>query len=97
MRAVHLSDLNIAARTLLAVPEAIRADMIKEVLSQAQVADKYRKRTGRSHAQFGNGSLSAACQHRIKSRRPDRCDPNYLECLEIVIQALIGRAGDEIP
>lgn len=91
MRALHLSDLNIAVRTLLAVPAQERAATIQELLSTAHMADKYRKHTGRAHAKYGNGTLSAACQHRSKARCPNRCDPNYLECMEIVIKSLISR------
>jgi len=49
MRAVHLSDLNVAVRTLMAVRANERAFKFERLLDQAQTADKYRKRTGRAH------------------------------------------------
>ncbi len=89
MRSVHLSDLNLAARTLMVAPDAQRVGMMETLLVRAQTADKYRKKTGRAHARYGNGSLGAACQDWPKAPMPDRCDPNYLMCLHAVVQALI--------
>ena len=91
MRAVHLSDLNLAARTLLAVPVMQRRDTIRDIFKAAHIADKYRKRTGRPHTWFGNGTISGACQRRAKAHSPDRCDPDYLACMGIVIRALLDR------
>lgn len=95
MRAVYLSDLNIAARTLLAIPKAKRAATIADLLCSAHLADKYRKRTGQNHKIYGNGTLSDACQTMPAERMPDRCDPNYLDCMGIVIQALLYRRAHE--
>lgn len=95
MRAVHLTDLNIAARTLLALAPDQRAGAIARLLICAHIADKYRKKTGRAHALYGNGTLGAACQSHPKRRMPDRCDPAYLECFRIVIHALLDRTKHE--
>lgn len=89
MRSVHLSYLNLAARTLMVVPPAQRVAMMATLLVRARTADKYRKKTGRAHVHHGNGSLRAACQNCPKAPMPDRCDPSYLLSLRIVVQALI--------
>mgnify|MGYP003630823097 CR=1 FL=1 len=92
MRAVHLSDLNLAARALLAVPDNGRRELLKYLIQYAHLADKFRKKTGRAHPQFGDGSLGAICQPAAMAAMPDRCDPRYLECLGIVIEGLLDRA-----
>lgn len=97
MRAIHLSDLNLATRTLLAVPARARAATMQDLVGAAQVADKFRKQTGRAHSVYGNGTLGAACQHRKKAKMPDRCDETYLECMGIVIGHIIGKGVDEEP
>ena len=94
MRAVHLSDLNVAVRTLMAVRANERAFEFERLLDQAQTADKYRKRTGRAHFSYGNGTLGAACQAHAKRPMPDRCDPEYLSCMETVIRGLLARRVD---
>lgn len=95
MRAIHLSDLNLAARTLLAVPDQARVGTMQCLVNAARVADKFRKRTGRAHIVYGNGSLGSACQHREKVKMPDRCDVEYLECLGIAIEQIIGKGVDD--
>lgn len=95
MRAVHLSDLNMAARTLICARVPDRAVMLASLLEQAHVADKYRKRTGRAHPQFGNGTLSDACQQHPRASMPDRCDPQYLGCLAVVINGLLKTRSDQ--
>ncbi len=89
MRALHLSDLNLGARTLLRARETDRAQFIKTLLEQAHTADKYRKRTGRAHPEFGNGTLSDACGAHARLPMPDRCDPQYLRCLSDVIKGIL--------
>lgn len=95
MRAVHLSDLNLAARTLLAVPDQARVGTMQCLVNAARVADKYRKRTGRAHIVYGDGTLGSACQHREKVNMPDRCDKKYLDCMRIAIEQIIGKGVDD--
>lgn len=96
MRAIHLTDLNLAVRTLLAVPMRDQVALMKRLLVMARTADKFRKRIGRVHLVFGNGSLGAACQRFPKVPMPDRCDHTYLDCLQIVVTELRNHATNEI-
>ena len=91
MRAVHLSDLNLASRTLMVVAPSQRQAFAQGLLDAAHVADKVRKRTGRAHVQYGNGTLGGACQRHPKAKMPDWCDSEYLDCMQMVIVALAGR------
>ena len=57
MRAVLLADLEQGARALLARPNCDWPDLAALMIAQARLADKYRKRTGRAHPDWGNGTL----------------------------------------
>lgn len=88
MRRVHLTDLNIATRVLMAADESCRHGIAAELIANAQIADRYRKRTGRNHFVWGAGSLADACRNHPRAMRPLGCDPLFLTCLATVITAL---------
>jgi len=88
MRPVYLTDLNIAARTLMATPAQDRDSMMTTILRRTQVADKYRKMTGRRHPEFGAGRISDTCNNMLKHPMPARCNADYLACLQIAVQTL---------
>ncbi|MGJ8546792.1 MAG: DUF7742 family protein [Sulfitobacter sp.] len=60
MRALHCVDLSLAARALCAAPPPQRAALAKTLCAQADLADRYRKRLGKIHPKWGDGSLAAA-------------------------------------
>ncbi|MGY9032453.1 MAG: DUF7742 family protein [Rhodobacterales bacterium] len=78
MRRAHLTDLNIATRVLMAVP----------MENHQQLADKYRKKTGRAHPIWGVGSLADARIVQIQAPPQTGCDANYLACLSTVVALL---------
>lgn len=88
MRPILVNDLHTAARTLMAVPRAERLTAMNAIMVQAQAADLYRKRLGRSHRVWGNGTLASACQSHACVRMPSRCDAEFLDCLGVVVQTL---------
>ena len=96
MRAIHLSDLNLAARTLMVAHSCERLKFLFSLFENTNAADKYRKHTGLAHPQFGNGSLGAACQNYPKAPMPDRCQPQYLDCLRVVIEGLLTSETDDV-
>lgn len=96
MRAVHLSDLNLAARTLMLVRAQDRSARIAQILDQAHTADKFRKRIGRAHFPYGNGTLAAACQPYPKHTMPNHCDQNYLASMDAVVRGLLARRSAAI-
>lgn len=57
MRHPGLDDLVAAARVLSGHPPAARAALADRLLAEAHAADQYRKRLGRPHPDWGNGSL----------------------------------------
>lgn len=93
MRRVLYGDVTAAARALLAVPPAARGALLARMFDEADAADAHRLRTGRSHPDYGTGSLmSAALAHPV-AREPFLDDPAYAACMGQVFRALVARAG----
>ncbi|APZ55064.1 hypothetical protein [Salipiger abyssi] len=88
MRPVLHGDLICAACALLSVPQGQRWRAARDLVARADAADRYRRRIGRAHAEWGNGTLmSAALSQAIApERRLD--DPDYADCLILVLEAL---------
>jgi len=97
MRAVGLSDLDVAARALLAQPPCDRAGFATRLIAQAHTADLWRKRFGVACPNGGTGSLYAqAC---LWPRVPSsKCSASYCSALAEVLDALAAwRArGDNV-
>lgn len=60
MRRVLISDLLEFERHLLRAPLKSRASILNAILHQADIADRFRKRTGRRHPDFGDGTIAGA-------------------------------------
>ncbi len=93
MRPIYPSDLQDAARALLAAPARRRPEIAKNLLLRAQVADKYRKCHNRPHPEFGVGSLGDAARSYPRGPLPRGCNAEYLACMQVMIAAQIGN-GD---
>lgn len=91
MRAVLHGDAVAAARVLFALSEAERGAVMVRMLDEAHWADAYRKRTGRAHPLWGNGSLMAAALRRRVVSEPPVSDPDYCRCLIRVFEAILSR------
>ena len=92
MREIVHGDVVAAACALLAVtPEGWEA-RIAGYLIRADAADRYRRRIGRAHPRWGNGSLMGAvlCEAGIWPE-PRLSDPVYAEAMVAVLMALIRR------
>lgn len=87
MRPVHLTDLDAAVRALLHLAEADWPLMAADVVKTTQAADKYRKRTRKTHPTFGNGSLSSTVSRQVKAP-VQSCDARYRRCLAVLLGAL---------
>ena len=91
MRQVLIGDIIAAARSLLELPEECRKDRLREMLYRAQVADKVRKRTGKAHRLWGNGSLMAAAFPKPTRPEPFLSDPDYLDVFRMVAEGLLSQ------
>ena len=60
MRTVTQADVMAAARRLWGLPRRDWGTVMVKALGEAHAADLYRKRLGRLHPAWGNGSLAAA-------------------------------------
>lgn len=88
MRPVLHSDLAYAARALVDIDDQSRARLAGRMLQEAQWADKFRKRLGKPHPRWGNGTLSAAAAQYPLCPEPSVDDPDYSLCLMAILRAL---------
>lgn len=91
MRPVTQTDLAAAARVLLALPPAARAAGLAALFARADLADRHRQATGRSHPRYGNGTLVAAA---LACPRAEPATPGaheFMACLAQVLEALLAR------
>jgi len=91
MRPVLHSDLIFAARALMALPSCARATAADHLIARADAADRYRRRFGRAHADWGNGTLMALACKTTLPPEPSLRDPAYTACLAAVLAALADR------
>lgn len=92
MRRVGLSDLDAAARALMAVPPAVRPAFARALIEAAHCADRVRKRTGQPEPSGATGSLFV--QAGLHPQRPAAfaCS-EYVQSMEAVLQALVAWRG----
>jgi hypothetical protein len=95
MRPLAPSDLSVAARALMALPEPARAGAAARIVAEARAADRFRRRTGRWHPLWGDGTLEAAARARPLAPQPVWGDRAHLSCMALVLAALLepGRPG----
>lgn len=95
MRTVLIGDAVAAARALLPLPQAARPAMMARLLYEAHLADCCRKRLGRGHPRFGNGTLMDAASRHPQPPEPFLDDAEYLSALLTVLAALLARKRRE--
>lgn len=94
MRPVTHTDVTDAARCLIGLPEYAWPEALGRLVARAHAADLFRKRTGRDHRAWGDGSLSASA--RANGRLPDEphlSDRRYIEAFARVLNFLIEWRG----
>ena len=92
MRPVLHTDLLMAARAARCVPVASRSERLAQWLREAHWADRYRKRLGRAHPHWGNGSLLARAMTE-PLEQPSWPESEELVALAEVIAAVLGWRG----
>ena len=91
MRPVLHGDVSTAARALLHVPAGRRSGLCRRLIAEAEIADRYRRLTGRLHPRFGNGSLMSAAFKYPLHREPNFDHRDYCCCVIQVLQRLNDR------
>ncbi|TMM54320.1 hypothetical protein [Sulfitobacter sabulilitoris] len=91
MRPLMHGDITHAARALLAVPRLARVHVCGDLMRRADWADCYRKRLGRPHPSWGNGTLAAAARSRPIARERTLDDLEYCRCVALVLAGIMAR------
>ncbi len=89
MRAILHVDIVTLGRVLLTVEGCKRKRFCDDIFDQAQAADKYRKKFGKSHVRMGSGSLASACSGLDRMVEPFLSDPDYARCLRIIFDRIL--------
>lgn len=90
MRAITSGDLHLLTRYLAGVRPADRATAARRVIEQAHLADRYRKRLGRAHRVWGDGSLGAALPWAaLAATGPFLSDRDHLEAMSDALRAIL--------
>lgn len=90
MRPVTHGDVVAAATAIRPLPAALRRQEVLRLLERAHAADLFRKRTGRPHPFWGDGSLMGIALKDGTSRtEPFLSDPEHLSALAAVIETLL--------
>lgn len=92
MRAVRSEDLMVAARALMAVEQDTRPWLARRMAQEARWADKYRKRFGRRHVLWGDGTLRGAAVRRVLAPERPLSDPACGAAMVLLLDVLVGRA-----
>ncbi|MGB4829582.1 MAG: hypothetical protein WBP18_20310 [Paracoccaceae bacterium] len=82
-------DVILFARVLSALPKADRAQAARGILAETAAADRHCRALGRSHPQFGDGSLAARLMRAEIPPLTHADDPEFLHALRIVARAVL--------
>ncbi len=94
MRPVLHGDVVAAARALYPLEVGARATTLDSLLRRAAWADAFRKRTGRVHPVWGDGSLMAVALGQDPPPEPPLSDSVYCDCLAQVFEGLVAWRRD---
>jgi hypothetical protein len=75
---------------LRALPQEGRRGLLARLLRQAEWAEAFRRRHGRAHPFWGDGSLMASALGEDPPGEPPLADVEYLRCLGLVVEVLCG-------
>lgn len=91
------SDVIAAARVLLRHRRERRPWILHRMLAEAARADRWRRRTGRLHPRWGDGSLLAVALRRRAESEPPLDDPAWCRLIAYVYLALAHVASGSLP
>ncbi|WP_341213569.1 hypothetical protein [uncultured Limimaricola sp.] len=88
MRPILPGCLDRAMAALLAVPPGARPALAARLVTEARTADAWRKRQGRAHPLWGDGSLMSAALRHPARPLPPSLGPEARGALRQVLDAL---------
>lgn len=83
-----MADITTAARALVPVKPDERLRVAQAFITGADAARRYQDRLGRGHPSWGNGTLASMAKTRPLAQEPCPDDPEFLECLMVMLGAL---------
>ncbi len=90
MRAITSGDIGMLARHLARFRPEERQAVALRLLDRAHAADRFRRRMGRAHRLWGDGSLAAALPPaEIARARPVIMDRQHLEAMHDALRAIL--------
>lgn len=95
MRPALHGDVVAAARAIYGFPKKDRAGALRRLVRAATWAERFRRTHHRPHPYWGDGSLMAAALAEDPPPEPRLNDPDYCDCLVLVLQAL-ARLGHQV-
>ena len=93
MRAPTASEVVLLARVLSRVSARDRLASAASILAETDSADLHRRRTGRAHPAFGDGSLMTRCSLLCPPPEPLADDREFLACLALAANAVLFHSG----
>lgn len=97
LRQLMHTDAIAAARVLLRHPRERWPWVLHRMLTEAAMAHAWRRRTGRAHPRWGDGSLMAAALRRPSANEPPLSDPAWCRLMAYVYLALAHGALGGLP
>ncbi len=91
MRPVLHSDVTTAVRAVLARPQPMRAAFCARLLQEADWADRFVRRLGKTHPFWGNGTLMGAARAHPLAAEQTFDSPEYCTVFELVVRQLAAR------
>ncbi|WP_415403271.1 hypothetical protein [Tateyamaria sp. SN3-11] len=95
MRPVLAADLICAGRAVLGAPKAERMDVARRITERADIADSFRRETGKLHAEYGDGTLAGAARNWGMRDEPTVCKADFASALIAVLQVVLHRQADQ--
>lgn len=86
-------DVTTLARALFAVRAESRPDLCRHLFDAAERAAAHLQRSSRLHPRWGNGTLDAAARTVLLEDEPQWSDPEFIDCLLLVLAELKTRIG----
>lgn len=90
MRSPSIAELALLARVLAPIAPKSRLQIAKKILAEVQVAESCLRVTGRSHPEFGDGSLMSRCLALSPFPEALANDPEVLSSLIVACEAMLG-------
>jgi len=91
MRPIFVGDVLAAARAVAAVEMDERKELCKALFRQAEIADRYTRRVGKPHLDWGRGTLRESAASAPQKGGNSLDEPEFCDCLIVVLEQVRKR------